>query len=183
MAKAPAAAGTSAAKDKDKKADGSSKGFIIAIVALTIVGGAGGYIFATQVLKPPAVAEASLTEVETKQPSDGKEHGNDAVKDKSEPKLAGRLVPLPPIVTNLLEPSNVFIRVEGSILVDPEFSDDASLAAKVSEDVMVLLKTLTLARIQGASGLSHLREDINDRVKIRSENKARELIINTLVIE
>lgn len=183
MAKAPVAAGSSAAKDKDKKSDGSSKGFIIAIAALTILGGAGGYLFAIQLLKQPAVAEVSSKEAEEKLPAEGKEHGHGPVKEKAEPKLTGRLVPIPSIVTNLLEPSNVFIRVEGSILVDPEYHEDASLAAKVSEDVIALLKTLKLAQIQGASGLSHLREDINDRVMIRSENKAKELIINTLVIE
>ena len=40
-----------------------------------------------------------------------------------------------------------------------------------------------LAQIQGASGFQHLREDLNDRVRVRSGGKVRDLVIQSLIIE
>ena len=48
---------------------------------------------------------------------------------------------------------------------------------------MAYLRTLSLSRIQGASGLQHLREDLNERVVLRSKGLVRELIVETLVVQ
>ena len=45
------------------------------------------------------------------------------------------------------------------------------------------MRTLTLAQIAGASGLQHLREDLNERAAIRSDGRVRELILQTLVVQ
>jgi len=42
---------------------------------------------------------------------------------------------------------------------------------------------LTIVQLQGGSGLQSLREDLNERVAIRSEGHVRELIIETLVVQ
>jgi flagellar FliL protein len=42
---------------------------------------------------------------------------------------------------------------------------------------------VTLRQLEGASGYQHLREDLNDRVRMRSSGNVRDLIIQTLVIE
>ncbi|MGL4395218.1 MAG: flagellar basal body-associated FliL family protein [Hyphomicrobium sp.] len=186
MAKAPAPA-AKGGKDGDKS-NGGSMGFIIAMVVLTVVGGGGGFLFATQFLqhstsdKPKAAAAAAPVDPHGAAPADGA-HGSGGAAEAEPPPPTGELLPLPPIVTNLLQPAETFIRIEGSIVVEPGYSDGPILAAKVGEDIIALLKTMTLAQLQGSTGLNHLREDINDRVKIRSEQKARELIIHSLVIE
>jgi flagellar FliL protein len=45
------------------------------------------------------------------------------------------------------------------------------------------MRTLSEAQIGGASGLQHLREDLNERAAIRSGGLVRELIIQTLVVQ
>ena len=57
------------------------------------------------------------------------------------------------------------------------------LAAQIAEDIVAYLRTVSLAQIEGASGFQHLREDLNDRVRVRSGGKVRDLVIQSLVVE
>ncbi len=57
------------------------------------------------------------------------------------------------------------------------------MAGEITGDVLAFLRTLTLSQIEGASGLRQLREDLNERVAIRSSGRVRELIIQTLVVQ
>jgi flagellar FliL protein len=91
--------------------------------------------------------------------------------------------PLSPIVTNLASPERTWIRLEASIVVDAEDGDAKALAAAISEDTVAYLRTLSLPLIQGASGLLHLRADLNDRARIRSGGKVQDVIVHTLLVE
>ena len=42
---------------------------------------------------------------------------------------------------------------------------------------------MTLTQIEGASGFQHLREDLNERARIRSGGKVRDLVIQALIVE
>jgi len=91
---------------------------------------------------------------------------------------------LPPVVTNLAEPPDAWVRVQASIVFDPKVVVKPDvLAAQISEDIMGFMKTVSLTQIGGASGLQHLREDLNERAAIRSDGKVRELIIEALVVQ
>jgi flagellar FliL protein len=57
------------------------------------------------------------------------------------------------------------------------------LAAEIGEDLLGFMRTLSVAQIGGASGLQHLREDLNERASTRSEGLVRELIVQTLVVQ
>ena len=57
------------------------------------------------------------------------------------------------------------------------------LAAQIAEDILAYMKTVTVAQIGGASGLQHLREDLNERASIRSDGHVREFIIQTVVVQ
>jgi flagellar FliL protein len=61
--------------------------------------------------------------------------------------------------------------------------DTKGLAASITEDTVAYLRTLSLPLIEGSSGLLHFREDLNDRVRIRSGGKVRDLIIHTMIVE
>ncbi len=93
------------------------------------------------------------------------------------------LVPLSPIVVSLTSAERTWIRLEASILVEGRPSDAPLLAAKVAEDILAFLKTVSLAQIEGGSGFLFLRDDLNDRVRQRSDQKIRELVIRTFAIE
>ena len=91
---------------------------------------------------------------------------------------------LPPIITNLVAPRGTFIRLEGAVVFKsaPEGGDEV-LIREISGDILGLLHTMTLAQIEGASGLQHLREDLSSRAMIRSEGLAKEVILHSLVVE
>ena len=109
------------------------------------------------------------------------------VEEKPAPGLytpAAYLKELPPIVTNLVSPSGVWIRVEASVVFEPANTPDYDvLLREISADFLNFLRTVSLAQLQGASGLQHLRQDLSERMAIRSKGKARELIIHSLVVQ
>ncbi len=91
---------------------------------------------------------------------------------------------LEPIITNLRHPQETFIRADIALVLDePDEGARTRLAAEVSGDIMAYLRTLDLARLEGASGLQFLREDLSERAAIRSEGRVRELILETLVVQ
>jgi flagellar FliL protein len=91
---------------------------------------------------------------------------------------------LAPIVTNLAEPHDTWIRLEASIIFDDEaIAADEVLAGQISEDILAYLRTVTLSQIEGPSGMQHLREDLVERARIRSEGRVKELVIQTLVVQ
>lgn len=91
---------------------------------------------------------------------------------------------LEPIVTNLRHPQDTFIRADIALVLDePDEAARTRLAAEVSGDIMAYLRTLDLSRLEGASGLQFLREDLSERAAIRSEGRVRELILETLVVQ
>jgi flagellar protein FliL len=94
------------------------------------------------------------------------------------------LFDLPPIITNLADPPTAWVRLQASIIYDNKaVPKPQMLAAKIGEDVLAYMKTVTVAQIGGASGLEHLREDLNERAAIRSDGHVRELIIQTVVVQ
>jgi flagellar FliL protein len=104
----------------------------------------------------------------------------------SESKYGGEtnLLELPPVIANLAEPSDAWVRVQASIVFDGKAVPKPDLvAAEISEDILGFMRTMTLAQIGGASGLQHVREDLNERASIRSKGLVRELIIQTLVVQ
>lgn len=95
-----------------------------------------------------------------------------------------RLRKISPVTTNLAAPPNAWIRMEASIVTDKLNEEEAyALSAKIGEDIVSYLRTLTPTQIEGARGLQYLREDLNERAVTRSSGKVRELIIETLVVQ
>ncbi len=91
---------------------------------------------------------------------------------------------LPPVITSLSGPGNTWVRIEASIVfADGAPSDADTLAARIAEDTLAYLRTVSLRQIEGAAGLLHLREDLNERASIRSEGRVREVVVQTLAVE
>ena len=91
---------------------------------------------------------------------------------------------LDPIVTNLAAPDGSWIRLQTAIVYDKaDVPQIDVLAAKIGDDILAFVKTLTVAQLQGASGLQQLREDLNERASVRSEGHVRELMIEMMVIQ
>jgi flagellar FliL protein len=143
---------------------------LIAVLIVTIVCGAAGAFFGMQV---PTLVEPDA--------SGGKPETHSKVEAEAK-KIDVRT--LAPITTNLARPANTWIRLETAALVKEELGPEGNaLLGKLAEDVVAYLRTVPLDQLEGASGFQHLREDLNERVRIRSEGKITELIVQALVVE
>lgn len=87
------------------------------------------------------------------------------------------------VVTNLAEPADAWVRVESSVVLKGVVPNADVTVAEIRADLIAYLRTLSMAQIEGASGLQHLREDLNERVALRSKGAIRELIVETLVVQ
>lgn len=159
------------------KAEGT-RSIILAVAVLTILsillGGGIGFLMSSAIERNVA----------------RKEQKAEAARGRSPPaRYSGdiALVKLDPITTNLMSPDTTFIRIESSLVVPKSLAADTgamdALAAEISQDILNFLRTVTLAQIQGPAGLQNLREDLGDRVNVRSEGKVSELILETVVVQ
>lgn len=91
---------------------------------------------------------------------------------------------LAPVVTNLAAPSDVWVRVEGTLVFEGRsLPHGEALAGQIAGDILAFMRTQTLQQIQGVAGLQHLRQDLNERVATRSQGQVREFIIKSLVVQ
>jgi flagellar FliL protein len=91
---------------------------------------------------------------------------------------------LQPLITNIMMPADLWVRLEGAIVYDQAEVDDPDIMlTELSGDLMAYLRTLTLREMQGADGLMFVRQDMKERVIARTQGKARDIIIQTLVVQ
>ncbi|MFX8285751.1 flagellar basal body-associated FliL family protein, partial [Acinetobacter baumannii] len=81
-------------------------------------------------------------------------------------------------------PSATWIRIEGSfVMTGLERLAAERLAAEVQQDMLGYLRGVQLAQVEGASGLLHLREDLNEIARARSSGHVTEFILETMVVQ
>jgi flagellar FliL protein len=181
---------------KDKAGGGAAKQpsvilFIIAALVLTLVATAGGGVLgmmlADMVRAPEPPKKEGGNEVkagEGEKSTHGESSGEENHQEEEKEPVRLVLKPLRPVIANLASPAGAWIRLEGSLLLNEEDAKEADiLAAKTGEDILGFLRTVSLAQIEGASGYLHLREDLSDLVKFRSDGKVREFILQSMVVE
>jgi len=154
----------------------SAFAFIAVLLILTGLGVGFGGLMGLQLLSKMEAATSSKADAPAGQ------NAGQALKGRYP--ASANLRPLPPIVTNLASPGRTWIRLEASLVVDGDQTAEANvLMAQIAEDIIAFLRTVTLVQIQGASGFQHLREDLSDRVRVRSGGKIRDLVIQSMIIE
>jgi flagellar FliL protein len=95
-----------------------------------------------------------------------------------------KIVPFPPVLTTLSEPRGKWIRVEGSILITPEASQQPEiLAEKSGEQILAYLRSLRLDQLEGPSGLLAIRSDLNETVSTLSGGQVKGVLIHGIVVE
>lgn len=147
--------------------------WIAAIVALTALAAGAGAFWGLRVAG--TVESAVLRRMDAATPA-----------TKPNPALMGSLVmrKLPPIVTNLATPANSWVRLEASVVLDAKSAANADpLLATLSEDLVAYMRSVTARQLEGAAGLKNLREDLTERMAIRSKGLVRDITIETLVVQ
>jgi len=153
---------------------GSKLRAIIGIAIVTIVAGGLG---AGLGMMTASEVEHSIEERAKAEPTENRAqssvYGGDAV-----------LQNLDPVITNLASPADVWIRLEAAIVFTKgSIENPAVTGAEIQQDILAYARTVKLAQLEGPSALQHLREDLNERVSLRSGGKVSELIIQSLVVQ
>ena len=148
-------------------AKGSSRGSLIELAIVVLLGACAGAAFAA--LRPAAA------------PGMDKPAETSAAAPTTQPST---IVDLPPIVTNLGAPQDTWIRLEGSIVFDPKaLPHPEAVAGQIGDDVLAYLRTVSLRQLEGPIGLENIRQDLNERAATRSGGKVRAFVIRTLVVQ
>ena len=147
----------------------------------------GSYLNGTVVRAPAAAeAEAEAAAKPAKVEGHGTEAGGhgEAKDEHGAAKDAGNplLLDLPPIMTNIAAPSDIWLRVELSVIFD-EPPTDPGMADAIHQDLLAFVRTVKMHQIEGASGFQHLKADLGERASIRSGGHAKEILIRTLLFE
>jgi len=99
----------------------------------------------------------------------------------AEAPVSETVIPLGSITTNLAAPSDIWVRMEASIVLDEP--QDEELPGIIQQDLLAYLRTVKMHQIEGASGLRHFKEDIEERASIRSGGHVKRVLIKTLLFE
>lgn len=102
----------------------------------------------------------------------------------SRERAAIRVQDLKPIVVNLVAPAGAWARLEAAVSIRSSEADESALdVVAIAADFVNLLRTLSARDLEGASGLLMLREELEERAKLRADGRVKELFIQTLVVQ
>ena len=149
-----------------------------ALVGVTLIALAGGSALGFLLKKDPPPAEPPAVE---------------AVPEAAKPTTfavapAGTkeiVQPLEPVLTDLAAPLGTQVRLEAGLVLslsEDEAVDQTVLAAQIQADMLVFLRTLELAQIEGSRGLLHLKEDLLERARMRS-TAVEDVIVRALIVK
>lgn len=147
------------------------KAMIAAILLGVAGGGAFGY-FAIPVGTAPAPAEGAKPEVAAPHAPSAGRFPSDALE-----------ITVPSIIVDLSGEPKSRVRLDVSIVAVHGTSESSVLKNEVREDIIAYLKGLTVSDIQGVRGFQNLREQLEDRAKIRGRGAVLGLLIGGFVIE
>jgi flagellar protein FliL len=111
--------------------------------------------------------------------------GQNGLSHSEKKSITSSIYHAPPIITNLKDPSTAWIRLEFSLVFGDAANDKEIpiLIEKITDDTLKYARTLKLVDLEGATRVSHLREDLLDRANTRSNGQVRDIIIRTLVVQ
>ncbi|WP_117190953.1 flagellar basal body-associated FliL family protein [Rhizobium terrae] len=163
-------------------AGGKKKGGSIMVIAgvaiVTLVGAAGGWVVGGMIAPKDPAAEAKHEEAA----AGG--HGEAGKKEEGLPHIsteANGVVLLEPITTNLAYPSENWIRLEVALAF--KGPPEMPLAESIHQDILGYMRTVSLQQIEGPRGFQYLKDDIQERVDLRSQGKVAKVMFRTFVIE
>jgi flagellar FliL protein len=164
---------------------------LVAYGVITLIAGGAGFGVSATMLKPASMAPATnMAASKVAEPaghapaaaSHGAEsgHGTEpAEHGDAAQKLV--VVDLPSITTNLVDPTDAWIRMELSLVFEGE--SDKALAQDVHQDIIAYVHTMKLYNLRGGSGYQHLIEDLGERAAIRTEGRVKRVLVRSLILE
>jgi Flagellar basal body-associated protein len=169
--------------DEAQTAEGGAKKkagimLIAGVGILTLVGAGGGWVVGGMIAPKEPAATADHEEAAAGA------HGEAGKKDEGLPHIstpASGVVMLEPITTNLAYPSENWVRLEVALAFKGQ--PEMPLAESIHQDILAYMRTVSLQQIEGPRGFQYLRDDIQERVDLRSQGKVAKVMLRTFVIE
>jgi flagellar protein FliL len=162
-------------KEKNSEQSGGMGGFLVSAILAIVLGigggGAYGYFMIPDASTGSSAQPQQPESVASPAPGKGR-FPNDALE-----------LAIPSLITDLDTDPKIRARLDLSIIVAHGTPETTTLLGEVREDVIAYLKGLTLADIQGVRGFQNLREQLDDRARIRGRGAILGLLIGGLVLE
>jgi flagellar protein FliL len=168
---------------------------IVIILVLTLLAGGGGWVVGGMLapgMTPAApvkttgtgaVEQPAAKEAGAEAAASGGAHGAEA-EGEGIPKIsteANGVVQLEAITSNLYYPAENLVRLEVALLF--KGPPDVAMAEDIHQDIMAYLRTVSLQEIEGPRGFQYLKDDIQERVDLRSQGRVSKVMFRTFVIE
>lgn len=146
-----------------------------ALVAMTFAAAGMGWVsggFLTQGKPDSEVGQAPVA---------GGKSAKKESKDSGEPLASDTVIPLAAITTSIASPSDMWVRMELSIVLDEPQGEE--LPDIIQQDLLSYIRTVKMHEIEGPSGFRHLKENLDERAAIRSDGRVKQVLIRTLLFE
>ena len=153
---------------------------IAAVAILTLLGAGGGWFLGGMIAATaqPAEAKLKVEHAAGEKPGEEKKEGEGLPHISTE---ANGVVQLEPITTNLAYPSENWVRLEVALLFNGP--PEVKVAEDIHQDILAYLRTVSLQQIEGPRGFQYLKDDIQERVDLRSQGRVSKVMFRTFVIE
>ncbi len=169
-----------------KAKGGGGGGFVIALLLLAVVGAGSGAGFSLFLLngggepQDPDADKRKLEIVQGKAKKSDASGGHKGAAEVSKVQVAS----LDPILVALSGPQRAWARLELGVVIDgPITAEDNAALKSMTEDIMSFMRTVPLVHVESAAGIEYLREDIEEIARLRSQGRARSVILRSLVVE
>ena len=171
---------------------GGLKSLIFASVGVILLGLLLGFFGSPIVLQANLPKPEAQDGTSPEKPAEADAHG--VAKETPEAADAGEtkevshgppsIVRMQPIVTNLSDTTDVWVRLEGSLLFDSKIEENPDImAARLSQYVLAYLRSLKLSDLQGQGAVNAIVQDLNEITSSMSEGKVHGILISGLVFE
>jgi flagellar protein FliL len=163
---------------------GGVKHLLLASIGVSVLGLGAGFLMAAALLTADQIAVPQNHDSKTVKAESESGREEASASEVEKPPADFEIVPIKPIVTNLLEPSSVWVRLEGNLLMhkEGELKPDI-LAVKLSQHILAYLRTLKITDVQGVGALHAISQDLNEIVTTVSKGQAQGVLISGLVFE
>jgi flagellar protein FliL len=90
---------------------------------------------------------------------------------------------LTPIVVNLREPADLYVRLEAAVVLETGAMDGGAIVAKIGDDLVSYIKTVSLSELEGPTGFQYFREDLRRRAVQVGGGKVKELLLQSFIVQ
>lgn len=158
-----------------RPAGATTADFVKSTLVAMLLGVGGGAAFGYFAL-PTGMGQTAVEEMNPSAPA-------------TQPPTSGRFpadaleIPIPSIIVDLSGEPKSRARLDISVIAVHGTSESSLLKNEIREDVIAYVKGLTVSDIQGVRGFQNLREQLEDRARIRGRGSVLGLLIGGFVVE